>query len=98
MGGVRLLQLRSGRSEALDRYQEHGRIRPGTIDVHLNRIAADWLRLTGADDRGADSQQQPARRHSDNTVQQSRLDAGQLDPSTATPSPAASAPTSVRPW
>ena len=45
------LQLRSGRSEALDRYQEHGRIRPGTVEEHL---AAHRRRLAHPDGGGAD--------------------------------------------
>ena len=27
-------------------YEEHGRIQPGPLDEHLDRIAADWLDLT----------------------------------------------------
>ena len=31
------LQLRAGDPAALDNYEEHGRIRPGMLDEHLDR-------------------------------------------------------------
>ena len=37
------LQLRHGDLRALDAYEAHGRIIPGTIDEHLNAIADDWI-------------------------------------------------------
>jgi hypothetical protein len=78
------LQLRDGEPAALDTYEKHGRLQPGTLEEHLDRIAADWLDLS---DTGwwvavtASSNQ-----HVDalnNTIQQARLDAGQLDPASA---------------
>ena len=37
------LQLRHGDLRALDAYEAHGRIIPGTIDEHLDAIADDWI-------------------------------------------------------
>ena len=37
------LQLRSGDPRALDAYEAHGRIVAGTLDDHLDRIAATWI-------------------------------------------------------
>ncbi len=37
------LQLRGGDATALDAYVEHDRVQPGSLDQHLERIAADWL-------------------------------------------------------
>jgi hypothetical protein len=79
------LQLRSGRSEALDRYQEHGRIRPGTVEEHLARIAADWLTLTEAGQTVAVVASRNEQVDALNAaIQQSRIEAGQLDPSGST--------------
>ena len=75
------LQLRAGDPAALDRYLDHGRIHPGTLDDHLDRIAADWLALTAAGRTVAVTAS--SNEHVDalnNTIQQARLDAGQLDP------------------
>lgn len=37
------VQLRHGDLRALDAYEAHGRIIPGTIDEHLDAIADDWI-------------------------------------------------------
>ena len=37
------LQLRSGDPRALDAYEAHGRIVAGTLDDHLDRLAATWI-------------------------------------------------------
>jgi conjugative relaxase-like TrwC/TraI family protein len=79
-------QLRAGEPAALDRYQEHGRIQPGILDEHLDRIAADWLRLTGTGQSVAVTAS--SNQHVDalnNTIQHARLHAGHLDPATAIP-------------
>ena len=78
------LQLRAGEPDALDAYEDHGRIQPGTLDEHLDRIAADWLALT-ADGRTV-AVTASSNQHVDalnNTIQHARLDAGQLDPASA---------------
>jgi conjugative relaxase-like TrwC/TraI family protein len=40
------LQLRSGDPRALDAYEAHGRIIAGTLDEHLDRLAAIWTITT----------------------------------------------------
>jgi conjugative relaxase-like TrwC/TraI family protein len=80
------LQLRAGEPAALDRYEEHGRIHPGTVDEYLEHIAAEWLELTGAGRTVAVTAS--SNEHVDalnNTIQHARLDAGHLDPATAVP-------------
>jgi AAA domain len=80
------LQLRAGEPAALDRYEEHGRIQPGVLAEHLDRVAADWLRFAGAGRTVAVTAS--SNQHVDalnNTIQHARLDAGQLDPTTAAP-------------
>jgi conjugative relaxase-like TrwC/TraI family protein len=78
------LRLRAGDAGALDAYEHHGRIQAGTLGQHHDRIAADWLELTGTGRSvvvTASSNQ-----HVDalnNTIQHGRLDAGRLDPTTA---------------
>ena len=37
------LMLRSGHPQALNAYEAHGRIVPGTLDEHLNHLAAEWI-------------------------------------------------------
>ena len=37
------LQLRSGDPRALDAYEAHGRIIPGTLEDHLSAMAASWI-------------------------------------------------------
>ena len=37
------LQLRAGDPRALDAYEAHGRIVAGTLDAHLDRLAATWI-------------------------------------------------------
>jgi conjugative relaxase-like TrwC/TraI family protein len=78
--------LRAGEPAALDRYQEHGRIQPGTLDEHLERVAADWVSLTSAGRTVAVTAS--SNQHVDalnNTIQHARLAAGHLDPSSAVP-------------
>ena len=78
------LQLRAGDPDAIDLYESHGRIQPGTLDEHLAGIAHDWLTLTAAGRTVAVTAS--SNQHVDalnNTIQHARLDAGQLDPATA---------------
>jgi ATP-dependent exoDNAse (exonuclease V) alpha subunit len=80
------LLLRAGTPAALDRYEEHDRIRPGTLDDHLDRVAADWISLTGA--RRTVAVTASSNEHVDalnNTIQHARLAAGHLDPGSAVP-------------
>ena len=37
------LRLRAGELRALDAYEAHGRIVPGTLDAHLDRLAKTWI-------------------------------------------------------
>jgi conjugative relaxase-like TrwC/TraI family protein len=37
------LLLRSGDPRALDAYEAHGRITPGSVDAHLERMATTWI-------------------------------------------------------
>jgi conjugative relaxase-like TrwC/TraI family protein len=80
------LQLRAGEPAALDRYEAHGRIQPGTLDEHLDRVAADWLSLTGTGRTVAVTASSNQHVHAlNNTIQHARLDAGHLDPDSAVP-------------
>ena len=79
------LQLRSGDSRALDAYEAHNRIVPGTREDHLDRIAATWIDhnqhgrsiavVASTNDRVGTINR---------AVQAARLDAGHLDPEIAT--------------
>ena len=78
------LQLRAGHPAALDFYQSHGRIHPGTFEDHLHHIARAWL------DRSADGQTvaviASTNAHVDAlnaAIQKERIDYGQLDPDDA---------------
>jgi conjugative relaxase-like TrwC/TraI family protein len=80
------LLLRAGEPAALDTYEEHGRIEPGTLAEHLDEIAADWLSLTREGRTVAVTAS--SNQHVDalnNSIQCARLDAGQLEPGTAVP-------------
>ena len=37
------VQLRHGHPAALDVYQQHGRVRAGTLNEHLNQLASKWI-------------------------------------------------------
>jgi conjugative relaxase-like TrwC/TraI family protein len=80
------LQLRAGDSDALDGYETHGRIHAGRLEDHLAGIAQDWLTATSAGRTVAITAS--SNQHVDalnNTIQQARLNAGDLDPVTAVP-------------
>jgi conjugative relaxase-like TrwC/TraI family protein len=79
------LQLRSGDPQALDSYEAHDRIVPGTLEQHLDRIAATWI------DHHQDGRTialvASTNDHVDtinNAIQAARADAGHLDPDFAT--------------
>ena len=74
------LQLRSGDPRALDAYEAHGRIVAGTLDDHLDRLAATWIdhHDTGRSIAVVASTND----HVDTinrAIQTARLDAGHLD-------------------
>jgi conjugative relaxase-like TrwC/TraI family protein len=74
------LLLRSGDPRALDAYQAHDRIIPGSIDTHLQRMATTWI---GHHQRGETvALVASTNDHVDTInrcVQAARLDAGHLD-------------------
>jgi conjugative relaxase-like TrwC/TraI family protein len=74
------LLLRSGDPRALDAYQAHGRIIPGTFDEHLERIADEWIqrRLDG-DTVGLIASTNEHVDAINAAVQAARTDAGQLN-------------------
>ena len=75
------LQLRSGDPRALDAYEAHDRIIPGTLDEHLAHIADTWIDHHRRGDTVAvvasTNDHVDAINHA---VQAARLAAGQLDP------------------
>ena len=80
------LQLRCGDPRALDAYEAHDRIVPGTLEQHLERIAATWIDHH-QDGRtiavvASTNDQVDTINHA---VQATRLAAGHLDPELATP-------------
>jgi hypothetical protein len=80
------LQLRQGDPNALDHYEEHGRIQPGTLDDHLAAITHEWLAHTAAGRTVAITAS--SNQHVDSlndTIQHARLAAGQLDPASGVP-------------
>jgi conjugative relaxase-like TrwC/TraI family protein len=80
------LQLRHGNPRALDAYEAHGRIHAGTVEVHLDTIAAAWIDHHRHGDTIA--LVATTNDHVDainRTVQQARLDTGHLDDNTAIP-------------
>jgi conjugative relaxase-like TrwC/TraI family protein len=75
------LQLRHGDPAALDIYQAHGRIVPGTLDLHLDRITNMWMAATSSGDTIAVTT--ATNDHVDTinrSVQTARLHTGHLDP------------------
>jgi hypothetical protein len=93
------LQLRAGDPAAVHCYEEHGRIHPGTLNEHLERIATDWLEVTGAGPTVAVTAS--SNQHVDalnNTIQHARVAAGHLDPATAVPIAGTNRRMSVRSW
>lgn len=75
------LGLRHGNPTALDAYQAHDRIIAGTLESHLDRIAATWI--TYHEDGDTVATVASTNDHVDvidEHAQQARLDAGHLDP------------------
>ena len=75
------LRLRHGDIRALDIYEAHDRIFPGGIDEHCESIADDWMRWHDAGETVAITT--ATNDHVDainHTIQQRRVDTGQLDP------------------
>jgi len=75
------LKLRHGNPEALDVYERHGRIIPGTLDEHLDTIADHWRTnhrggATTAITTTTNAHVDKINRH----VQGARIDHGDLDP------------------
>ena len=79
------LQLRAGDPRALDAYEAHDRIVPGTLDDHLDRIAAAWidhheqgrsLAVVASTNDHVDT--------INRAIQNARLSVGHLDPEVAT--------------
>jgi ATP-dependent exoDNAse (exonuclease V) alpha subunit len=77
------LQLRHGNPSAFGAYDDHGRIRAGTIDEHLDRLAHAWARehtrgrtmaITATSNDHVDA--------INHAVQAHRLDSGAFDPAT----------------
>ena len=75
------LMLRAGDPRGLDAYEAHGRIVPGTLDEHLDRIASSWIDRHVAGDTTA--MVASSNDHVDAinaAVQSARLAAGHFDP------------------
>ena len=83
LGGAASLQLRSGDPRALDAYEAHDRIIPGTLDDHLAAIADTWIDHHQRGDTVAlvasTNDHVDAINHA---VQAARVAAGHLDPDT----------------
>ena len=78
------LMLRAGDPRALDAYEAHGRIIPGTLDDHLDAIANTWIERHDNGDTVAVVAS--TNEHVDllnDAVQNRRLAVGDLDPDTA---------------
>ena len=76
------LLLRQGDPRALDLYEQHGRIRAGTLDEHLEHFAREWLTRHAAGETTAimaSTNQQVDLINA--RVQSARHDHNQLDPS-----------------
>ena len=75
------LLLRQGEPRALDLYEQHGRIRAGTLDEHLDHFADQWLERHAAGDTTAimASTNQQVDLINDR-IQSARHDHEQLDP------------------
>ena len=77
------LRLRNGDVRALDSYEAHGRIIPGSFDEHLDSIANDWMHRHQAGDTVAITTS--TNDHVDainHHIQQRRINAGELDETT----------------
>jgi hypothetical protein len=78
------LQLRSGDPAALDVYEAHGRIVAGTLNDHLDRLAASWIdhhdTLRSIAIVASTNDQVDTINHA---IQTARLTAGHLDPEVA---------------
>ncbi len=75
------LKLRHGDLRALDAYEAHDRIMPGTIDEHLDAIADDWIERHTAD--GTVAITTTTNDHVDainHLIRQRRIEHGDLDP------------------
>jgi hypothetical protein len=75
------LKLRHGDLRALDAYEAHGRMIPGTIDEHLDAIADDWIQRNTAGKTVAITT--TTNDHVDainHLIQQRRIANGDLDP------------------
>ena len=75
------LRLRHGDPRALDAYEAHGRIIPGTLVEHLDTIANDWIALHTPGDTMAITT--TTNDHVDainHHIQQRRVEHGDLDP------------------
>ncbi|MEO8268030.1 MAG: MobF family relaxase [Ilumatobacteraceae bacterium] len=80
------LQLRHGDPRALDAYEAHGRIIPGTLVEHLDRIANDWVEHHTHGDTTAITT--TTNDHVDainQHIQQRRVQLGDLDPTWSAP-------------
>ena len=80
------LQLRQGDSTVFDIYEEHGRITPGSLNTHLAHLAENWHQHTSDGQTVAITATTNA--HVDaisQTIQQSRLDLGDLNGRHGTP-------------
>ncbi len=78
------LKLRPGDLRALDAYEAHDRIIPGTIDEHLDGIADDWIKRHTAGKTMAITT--TTNDHVDainHLIQQRRIEHGDLDPTRA---------------
>ena len=78
------LHIRVGDPQALDAYQAHDRIAPGTLEQHLDQIAAAWIDRHRNGDTVAVVAS--SNQHVDllnATIQELRLTVGNLDPDTA---------------
>lgn len=80
------LLLRQGDPRALDLYEQHGRIRAGTLDEHLDHFAGQWLtrHADGATTAIMASTNQQVDLINDH-IQSARHDHHQLDPSCPVP-------------
>lgn len=75
------LRLRHGDPRALDAYEFHQRILPGTLDEHLDAIAKAWMEGHETGDTLAITTATNDHVDSINTlIQDRRIEAGQLDP------------------
>ena len=79
------LQLRHGDVRALDAYEAHGRIIPGSLDEHLETIAGEWIDRHAAGESVAITT--TTNDHVDainQLIHQQRVERGDLDPTRTT--------------